>query len=498
MPRGKRQLKTRFGEQGFTLVEVVFAILILTVMATGIVYGYSEATNASIRLSARNGALGIASQRIESARNLPYDSVGTNDGHGHYGNPAGSILTPETTGTYTIVTSVRVVLDNATPAYKKVTVTVSYSNPGGAVSLSTNIYGISSLVNVGSLQVIAEDVDSLQPLAGATIKATPQAGGTTLSDTTDNSGTASFYGLAPGGYDVTGAATGYLDLPPGAAGTQTVAADMVTTCNVFLQRPSTLFFHVVDSNGAYIPGAQVAVAGPYSYSTTQSAASGDATLTNRYIGSYTYTASAPGYFASRDTTSITAGNQSVTVPITLVQAARLLIVVQDTNGNRLSAASVAVSGPNETTTSPVTGSPFASDAQGQVALGGLAPGHYTVQGTKSTYIGGSTIANATPGATTTVTLVLTPTVGDLIVEVWRSGSLMTNQRLKVTGPSGYASGDLWTDSNGRVTLTALNPGTYLAWLYKNNNPNRGYQSTSQASGAVVAGNQTLLHVDYPW
>lgn len=488
------------GECGYTLVEVLFASVVLLIVATGFVLAASVAVRGAMVSKQRTVATQLANRQIEKARNLPFDSVGTHDGTGGYGNPPGSILTPETIEEYTVVTTVRWIVDAGQAAYKRVDVTVKY--PGGAVSAATNIFGKSTLVNVGTMVVTAFDRDTGQPISMATIRCDPQGFGSTRVDSTDESGAVTFAGLDPGTYDVSGTASTYLDARHGTVTTQTISAGGVTNVMLPFQRPSHMQFTVRDPDGHAITGAQVRLTGPFNLDETLDAGGAVCTFDDLYVGSYSYTASAPGYSTVYGTAQVASGSQTVVVPtVTLVPAGSLVVTVLDNVGQPVPAASVTVRGPTETTSSAVPGGPFTTNAQGQASLSGLAPGNYQVDADRTGYTPAAGTVAVTAGGNAQLTLTLVPSgpsTGDLTVRPMRGGAGANNYRLKVTGPGAYDSGDRYTNSSGYVYLTNLAPGTYYVWVYKRTNPNRGYQSSYQSQGSVIAGQTTVLVVSYPW
>ena len=124
-------------EAGFTLIEAVITTAILMILLVGIWGLVSTIFKSNSEVRARVMATALANERVETVRNLPYDSIGTVGGI-----PNGTIPQTETrqiNGTiYTIKTAVNYVddpFDNLAPAdllntdYKSVRVEVSWNMP---------------------------------------------------------------------------------------------------------------------------------------------------------------------------------------------------------------------------------------------------------------------------------------------------------------------------------------------------------------------------------
>jgi len=108
-------------QRGFTLLEVLAAMTLFAIVATGVA---ALATQSMRRTSQNRNATGgvlLAQDELERVRGLPYDSI------------ANTSSTTSLNGVnYTVATGVE---DN-TPAanMKRVTVTVSWNAPGGTKS----------------------------------------------------------------------------------------------------------------------------------------------------------------------------------------------------------------------------------------------------------------------------------------------------------------------------------------------------------------------------
>jgi type II secretory pathway pseudopilin PulG len=141
----------RSNDHGFTIVEILFATVILFFLLTSLL----TTLNVSMTMSnkARYGSVGtnLAAQQLELARTLAYGSIGLVGAPS--GEPSGTLVASESTTaenmTFTIVRDVEWVddpadgsdpTDTAPEDYKRLTVTVSWNHPvsAGQLSMATN------------------------------------------------------------------------------------------------------------------------------------------------------------------------------------------------------------------------------------------------------------------------------------------------------------------------------------------------------------------------
>jgi hypothetical protein len=164
---------------GLTLIEVVIGAALMLIVFVGIFGVIQLGMKLVAQSKARITATALANQRIELARNLPYDQVGTSGGI-----PAGSIPETETVTRnkiiYTVKTTVVYVddpFDNLFPNdplawdYKRVKVKVSWSGfLAGEVSLQTDVApkGVESTGSGGIISVLVFDANG-QPVPQADV-----------------------------------------------------------------------------------------------------------------------------------------------------------------------------------------------------------------------------------------------------------------------------------------------------------------------------------------
>jgi hypothetical protein len=199
---------------GFTIIEVVMAAAILLTVVMSVMATVSFAATGSQQAQRRQAALNLASWRIEQAHALPYASVGTTMGANITGSPAGSILAIETTGAYTINTTVRYKVDPDTnlPTYKIVTVRVSWTSPmPGNVTVTTNVMGTETLTGASVLLNTVDMDQSGVAVPGVLVTLDPYGTTSNQQGTTDSDGELLF-GSVPTGVitSLTASCPGYL------------------------------------------------------------------------------------------------------------------------------------------------------------------------------------------------------------------------------------------------------------------------------------------------
>jgi len=448
---------------GFTVLEFVYASAILLVVAIGVMGAMSFSAESTARSSARIAATNLANQRIEQARNLPYDDVGVTYSDGSYGDPAGTIKTPEVVDSrFTVSTSVTWArgTDASNTAeygralYKKIKVTVTGDSLGtGAVAVSTSIYGKSSLVNVGDLSIMVKDHDTGAPLAGASVIVTP-ASGTAHVVTADANGEAFFGHLPTGDYQVTVTKTGYI-FDANVLSAVTVAPDLLTTVVAYGYVPSTLTVHVKDDKGVAVPGAAVTLtdSGDNQIGAVTTDSLGDARFTGLLADDFTISTTMAGYSPGTQLFPVTNGGTDYTTTVVLVASLGLRVQVVDGSGAPLTGATVSLKYYSAST--DVAGSPKTSTSDGLVSFGSVSSAWYTATAQLSGYTGSSVSFWGT-GSDQLVQIILSAnTAGTLTVSTQSKNYSFT----VVSNPAGSYNSTFQTDKNGDASIT-LPAGTY--------------------------------------
>jgi type II secretory pathway pseudopilin PulG len=456
-----------------TLPEVMIASSILLVCLTSLAGLLGGSVTESRVARVRDEAANLANQCIETARSIPYDSVGVHYANGVFGDPAGEILTPETTGSFTIATGCTWVRDSTgRAAYKQLTVTVSWQTPApGQVTLTTMVYGKSDIAISGDLNVTLLYRENSNPVQNASVGIVA-SDGSARAVFSDASGTAFFGQVALGdaALSVTPPA-GYV-VDTSSMPSITVAADALTTVIVYVQQPAQATVHVVDTSGNPVSGASVGLQRNDGsvVPTVTTNASGDALFPQLLYAGYTATVSKTGYSPATAPFTMSIGATPSVVPVSISALTGLLVRVFDTNGGQISAATVSLarSSDNVVIQQGVTGT------NGQYSFGSIAAGTYVVAaGKASSFATQTQTVTLSGGVNGAVDFHLAPavaTTGTLKVTTLDKKGNAASMQFVVNGPgcnnSIYTSGTGYNNSVlGQYTLSNLAVGSYQVWCY---------------------------------
>lgn len=478
----------RISEWGFTVVEFVVAasiLFVITVSVVGVIGFAADTTRSTV---AREAATNLANERIEQARNVPYDEIGIVYPDGSYGDPAGTILSEETVGDYTVTTDVRWARSAAGRAtYKQITVTVAWTEPrADSLSVSSNIYGKSELVNSGDVLIDVRDIDTNEPIPGARVTIQPSTGIARTLRTT--SAGEAFFGFVPAGTMSTNiTADGYIMDLSGVSGA-TVAVDLVTRLTVYGHRPSTGVVHVRTTAGVPITNASVTLVKPDGSTVGPQAvdANGDTSFSNLIRGTYSVRVTAPGRAMGTEPLIITMGNQTVEVTVRLADPAALSVLVRNDAGvNGIAGATVTVKGPSPATTN-VTGSPATSPSSGECTFNLVTSGTYSITVSKSGFVTQTRSIPIVAGTPRTEQFNLTPVMaGSLKITVYdKEGHRDDYRDVRVYNATLTFDMTIKTDSNGVVVFSDMPEGAYTVKV----------KDATAKSTSVTAGTETLVTI----
>lgn len=462
----RKQMRT---DRGMTLPEVMIASSVLLVCLTALASLLGTSVNSSHTARMRDEAANLANERVEVARSLPYDSVGIRYANGVSGDPAGQILTPETVGNFVVTTSCSWVrTDTGRAAYKKLTVSVAWQQPSpGHVDVTTMVYGKSNLATTGDLLVkirTRENGDAVQD-APVTLRTSDNQ---VRAVSTDSSGEA-FFGQATVG------AAGLSITPPAGTIVDTstlqgvaIAPDAVSTVIVYIQKPAKATIHVVDPSGAAVPGASVAIrrADGGTADPVVTDASGDAVFDQLLYADYAATVSMPGYTPASMPFTVDTIADAPVVPFTMspAQTVGLHVRVFDGNGTQMPDAMVQLFAAGGTTPlqQGTTGS------SGEMSFAPFGSGSYTVSAAKGSYVAQTQSVSLADGDTVTLDFHLTPALanGNMSITTLDKNGHAGSIRVTVSG-SGYYRDDLWSGTDGALSLSNLVPGSYQVQCYTN-------------------------------
>jgi hypothetical protein len=492
-------------ESGVTIIELMVSSAILFIAAIGVVAALTFSASASAQSAQRSAALDLATFKLEQARSIAYDKVGTVNG-----NPDGDLLEVDPpvgsaarADGFRIYTEVDWSRDSSSGAaeYKNVKITVAWDYPRpGSISLASAIYGTTLLANVGDMRVFAREALTLNPIHMARVAVIPKGRTVQAIKFTSTTGEA-FYGRIPIGVakQVTVSASGWVFEP---FTLPTIAPNEVTYLWVYARRPATAIIHVVDNvSGAPIEHAYVTLTGTSGTPiVVETGADGAAHFTSLYPFADAYIVGVTA--RSRTPVSATIGPMtdggSYEATITMMPPAppgSLRILVTDSTGSTpLNLAWVHVAGPSPET-SEVAGSPLQTGTGGEVVFSGLDAGTYEItaklEGKRDTTGSVTVVSNVEQIATIKMReIVLTGGLDIIVVDDHTPPRPVTGHSVSwwttTSGSSSSPLGTQNTDSDGHVHLTGLAVGTYSVKV----------GGTTRSSLLVTAGNTistTFVH-----
>jgi type II secretory pathway pseudopilin PulG len=467
-----------------TLPELMIASSILLVCLVSLAGLLGGAIASSSMTRARDEATNLANERLESARNLPYDSVGIKHADGTYGDPAGKIVTPETVRQFTVTTEcswVQALSDVA--AYKKLRVVVAWTSPfAGQVEANTMVYGRTGITGSGDLLVQVAYRENQNAVTGREVTIVDSSNITRL--VTTNSRGEALFGQVP-----VGPCTLSVSPPPGCivdGSTLTGAAvstDSVSSALVYVQQPAQATVVVTDMSGAPLSDALVSVrrSDGAVASWALSDASGIASFSEILYGEYAATVTRDSYASATQPFSVAYGASSPTVTFRMSSAPThgIRVRVFDSNGTQVPDANVTVTNASGAVVGTGT-----TGTNGEVAFSPLAIGAYTVAVSKSGYAGATQVATLHEEhdeETLSFTLSAAAANGNMHILTYGTNKKLASYWVVISVPDGYFANDLRSDGSGELTVTNLIPGTYSANLR---------DSRASAVTVVINSNQT--------
>lgn len=489
---------------GFTMVELVIAVAIVGVVAVGALSAVAFAARATQLSSIRNAAINLANQRIEYARNLPYDSMGVVGGE-PAGILAASLTTDTPVATFTVTQDVEWIrglyrgVNRAKVKHIAVTVSWTQGIPG-SVSVATDIYGKTNLTNVGDVSIIALIAGSSTPLPGALVTIQP-ASGPPRNLSTDSNGEAFFGQVAGGPITTEVSLSGYVFNMAPVSGA-TVAPDTLNSWPIYGEIPSTVNIHVIGTpSGSNIQDATVTLTDSGSHSLTRTTPSdGIATFTDLLMGTYTFGVTATGRNGvSGRTLVISASGSTVSTDVALTDPADLTVRVVDGGGAVQGSASVRVRGPSPST-ADVPGSPKTTPASGEASFSSLLDGTYSITVQKTGFDNGTASTTLAGLPKTEVVTILPPQTGSILITVKnKNGSARSGVPIRYYDPatSSYRTvGN--TNSSGQVLISNLlaRSGYRVQYRYGNSTWKPTSGSPAGQPVSVPAGGQALVTFTY--
>ncbi len=273
-----RGLATRIGggdrEQGFSLVEVMVAVVLLSVCLIGMAQFFASAGDRVMDSETRSLLHQIASQEIEDIRALPYEDIGVEGG-----NPAGALEASEDKTvedlSVRITREIRYVTDASYsgpyPAnYRRVTIIVRATGYDDLdpMQLSTIIAGGAE---GGALDITVTNLAG-EPVADASLQITndhllPHVDIHDSATRTDSQGHLLVPGLEPddtNSYYVVATKSGY-DSAATPEGQVVVKGTPFTVVQLIIDELSTLTIHLTNGSGAPLAGVALTLTGYLSF-----------------------------------------------------------------------------------------------------------------------------------------------------------------------------------------------------------------------------------------
>jgi type II secretory pathway pseudopilin PulG len=457
---------------GMTLPEVMIASSILIVCLVSLAGLLGGAIASSAMARSRDEATNLANARLETARSLPYDSVGLRYADGHSAEPSGTILTPEQVGRFLVTTECEWIQSaGGRAAYKRLKVTVAWSDGvAGRVEVNTIIYGKSGISGAGDFLIKLRYRESAAPVTGTEVTLVA-ADGSVRHHPTDAAGEVLF-GQVPVGACVISVAppSGYIVDLSTVIGTS-VSVDAVSTAIVYLQLPAQATVNVTDMAGAALADANVAIRrsdGAVSASALSNA-SGVAAFSQLLYGDYTATVTRYGYASASlpFTVSISAASPAVTFRMSPWVHHGVRVRVFDTNGTQVPGAAVVLS-----TQAGVPVAQGVTGSNGEISFDVELAGTYNIAVSKADYSSQTqvvTVHDEHDEEVATFSLVAVATKGDMHILTKGKNDKLQSLRVVVSGPGGYFRNDLYssavTGTLGELLLTDLVPGSYSVQIY---------------------------------
>lgn len=299
-------------QSGFTIAELVIAIVIFGMISVGVFGLYSSFINSHITIKRKSQALALATNQMEYLKSLPYNNLAVQGGSIYSPSPIPSSSTKTINNfDYQIKTNIEYVDDaydgcaNYPNQALKEKNCRNYPAPASAPATDTNpadyklaqvtVYGpnnirlafVDTLISArvaetasttGALFVNVIDGNG-NPVAGANVRVvnnsiTPNAD---LSDTTDSNGLVVIYGLPPDtsnfNYEITASKTGYSSLttikPSGELQPNYLSQKIFSQQSSYVTLPikpqgeNSFILETTNTNGTALPGVKVYVKGGY-------------------------------------------------------------------------------------------------------------------------------------------------------------------------------------------------------------------------------------------
>ncbi|MBX3089582.1 MAG: carboxypeptidase regulatory-like domain-containing protein [Cryobacterium sp.] len=231
----QRRLAARNGDAGFGMIEIIIAMMVFAIIATGIAYTMVASLNLTRDSTAREQATNLAAQEIDLVRSI--DNLFNLQSKPTVTTINGITYTINRTAAWVSDPNVdqRCGIGGGILRYKRVNVTVSWE---GMTSLLPPVHADTLIdpgvrindPDLGTVLISVTD-SSGNGVSGATVNVTPSTpanGAQSLDvqpDPTDSEGCTYALKVEPGNYDVTVSKSGYVDVNQNATPTAVVSVE---------------------------------------------------------------------------------------------------------------------------------------------------------------------------------------------------------------------------------------------------------------------------------
>ena len=250
---------------GFSYVEVLVAIMVLAITATGLIQGITQSSAVLGRSRADSLANNLAAARADQAHRMPYADLGTLGGNPH-GTLAPNEIVHQGGMDFRVLTTVVYVNDPALGQpenhanYKKVTIRVTPMTGSAKGVTQTTVVAppsIGAINGRATALVTVTDAMTGRPVEGVAVRIYTEQSPTGSTETTDMQGRVVFAGLAPNGaepgsptylYRLAASKTGYVTHRSHgpAQVSQHLEAGQTWTAELKVFRPATVLVRILD------------------------------------------------------------------------------------------------------------------------------------------------------------------------------------------------------------------------------------------------------------
>ncbi len=242
-------------ESGFTIVELVIAMMIFAIAIGGVVAGMSTSLNLTRQNRQRSVAANLASQEMDTIRSTNFEDL-----------PLGTTVTTQTVGTvaYTVTRTTQYVTQSGSSGncgiasgsklqYLAIGLAITWVNMQGVAPV-TSATVLAPPAGTGNIEVQIYDAGGSTGVSNVSVTVTDSSN-TVKTSTTSSSGCAFFSNLSPDAYTVAISRSGYVDMQGSVNPSQniTVYADGIYSAAFSYDQAASVTVTTAASSGATLP-----------------------------------------------------------------------------------------------------------------------------------------------------------------------------------------------------------------------------------------------------